>query len=168
MINKLNKKKLKSNDYLTCENNDSIENIDEKNKPKTNASKCVVHSKDNFWKELESGKIDVFKEDLYSRVKNRNLNKNRKLLNTNVLVDRDLRSKQNIEKKRRSQIYEKHFNNVEKLNIQIGVEKKTPLIYASEVGNFNLVKFLLKKGAYKNVQDNNGNTALIMVSLNIY
>ena len=158
----INKKRFKSIGQLNCENNVKKNSKGENEERKEKGSKCLDQSKDNFLKYLEIGKIDVFKEDLYSRVKNRSSNKLGNILEQDELVGRKLRSRLRLKKS--TNVFEKHFDNLEKLNIQIGEEQKTPLIYASEVGNLNLVVFLLKKGASKNAQDKNGNTALIMVS----
>jgi len=158
----IKKKRFKSIGQLNCENNVNKNSKGENEERKEKGSKCLDQSKDNFWKDLENGKIDVFKEDLYSRVKNRSSNKLGNILEQDELVGRKLRSRLRLKKS--TNVFEKHFDNLEKLNIQIGEEQKTPLIYASEVGNLNLVVFLLKKGASKNAQDKNGNTALIMVS----
>lgn len=59
------------------------------------------------------------------------------------------------------ELYKNH-----KINVNYQRQKnKTPLIYASRGGSFEIVKFLIENGADLNLQDVNKNTALIFATL---
>jgi ankyrin repeat protein len=59
--------------------------------------------------------------------------------------------------------------NTHKIDVNYQKQKsKTPLIYASKGGNFEIIKFLVENGADLNAQDVNKNTALMYATLYNY
>ena len=59
--------------------------------------------KDTFWKDFENGKVDVFKDDLYSRVKSRNqVKKVRRVRNANLPIVSDTRTEMDTTNNNRS------------------------------------------------------------------
>ena len=51
------------------------------------------------------------------------------------------------------------------VNVKDGEKERTPLMWAAEKGNIWLIKILLEAGADVNLQDKDGNTALIIATI---
>ncbi len=58
-----------------------------------------------------------------------------------------------------------NVNAVKSLSAQVSLQSMSPLIYASLLGNFEMVKFLLANKTQVNLRDTNGMSALIYATL---
>ena len=160
-------------------------------------------TKDTFWKDLEEGKIDVFKEDLYSRVKSRASSRGNSTENSpkpvsspskdssndstdteniktqienipnNDLMDGDLRIKfcktealMSAIKDCDQELAKILIKNGSNINSTFGNRNgSTPLMICCEDNNIDMTRFLLSNGALKDIQNQNGDTALMIVSI---
>lgn len=164
-------------------------------------------AKDTFWKDLEEGKIDVFKEDLYSRVKSRASSRGNSTENSPKPVnsppkesekswqnsdttDSDNKSLSNdisgsedfIDSHLRVQYCKTEallsaikdcdrelakilIKNGSDINSSFGnKDGSTPLMICSQQNNVDMTDFLLSSGALIDIQNRNGDTALMIVS----
>ena len=193
--------------------NNNIKRFNDRKIMKKNHKKRMRYSfttestKNTFWKDLEEGKIDVFKEDLYSRVKSRassrgnstenspkpvnsppkesdkwqnsdsndsvnktEINENRP---NNDFTDADLRIKfcktealVSAIKDCDQELAQILIRNGSDINSTFGNKNgSTPLMICCEDNNIHMTQFLLSSGALKDTQNQNGDTALMIVRI---
>lgn len=172
---------------------------DSKNMNKKKIKNIIAEkSKDTFWKDLEEGKIDVFKEDLYSRVKSRASSRGNSMENspkqskdfdkcwphtdsndsenTDHYMDSDVRIKYCKTEALIAAIKDCDLE-LAKILIKNGCDINstfgnksgyTPLMVACEMNDVNITQFLLMQGAVKDLQNKNGDTALIIVRFHLF
>lgn len=155
---------LSSNPSIKASQNDEQQ---EQNDCKKRIKLNPNDKKDTFWKDLEEGKIDVFKEDLYSRVKSRSSSRNSSIDNSPKSASKNSDSKSwsqssnnSSDSSDSSDTIELECNLKDKLTNQLQT-----LINAIKNSDLELVKILVKNGFNINSRDeSHGETPLMVAS----